>query len=107
MTKSFPIILIAMFLGACGERGENSVSLHHYNSTDQIYKKALKLANSEHPSYFPNAKKLGIDNQIKAIPVFTKDHECVYFINTSTIIIEETLPIYCFKYGSLELSHKL
>lgn len=96
-----------MFLGACAERNENSVRLHQYDSTEQIYEKALELARSEHPSYFSIAKEVGVENQIKGFRILGADYECVYFLNMSSIIIEEALPLYCFKNDSLEFFQKL
>ena len=84
-----------------------TISAFHYAPTEQIYIKALEIAKTEHASYFVTAKSVGIEGQIKGIRILGAHHECVLFLNKSSIIIEESLPLYCFKNRSLELSQEL
>ena len=98
---------LALFLSACERADGDAVRLHQYDESEEIYRQAVSMARSEHPSFFSTARDAGVEQDIKAIRILGRDNECVYFVNTSDIIIEESLPVYCFRNGTLEFSQNL
>lgn len=105
--KAIVIIAFVMILTACGSGDGDAVRLHEYDEAEEIYRKAITRARSEHPSYFSTARDVGVEGDIKGVRILGRENECVYFVNTSDIIIEESLPVYCFRNGTLEFSHNL
>lgn len=97
----------AIFLSACGSADGDAVRLHQYDDSEEIYRKAISIARSEYASFFSTARDVGVEQHIKGIRILGRENECVYFVNTSDIIIEESLPVYCFRNGTLEFSHSL
>ncbi len=107
MRKAIIALSFVMLLSACGRGDGDVVRLHQYDETEEIYRKAITRAKSEHPSYFSTARDVGVEKDIKGIRILGSENECVYFVNTSDIIIEESLPVYCFRNGTLEFSQTL
>ena len=107
MRKAIIIVSFVMLLSAC-ERGDgDAVRLHQYDETEEIYRKAIAMARSEYPAYFSTARDVGVEGDIKGICILGRENECVYFVNTSDIIIEESLPVYCFRNGTIEFAQNL
>jgi hypothetical protein len=93
-SMSLVCALFAALLVSC-KKEEPSVYI--YSDDDPVYEEALKLAKEGYPEYFEIVAEAGIEDHIRGMRVFGSDVECVYFHNSSSIIIEIALPLYCFE----------
>jgi hypothetical protein len=108
MRIALTLTLGAMLLStvACNSNSED-VRFHYYEKDDPIYKDALNRAQNENPKFFRIAEDLDIRDGIVAVRILGETHECVNFVNTTSIIIEDSLPLYCYDDSTRELSGKL
>ena len=93
-----------VFLSSCG-RGVPIAPV--YKKDDPLAQFALSAAHREYPEYFMTANQVGATQKIVQYQVYGRDHECVGFTNTSGIIIEMSLPLYCFNKKTGKLAYKL
>lgn len=95
MSALSALLASSFLLNSC-KKGGDDLSMLAYSKDNDLYAQAMKMAREEHPRYFEKIKKFGIEDEVVAIRVFPSKGECVYIYNTSSIIIHERLPMYCF-----------
>jgi hypothetical protein len=93
-------------LGIGGCKNDSSIG-YIYAHDDVKYRIAISDAKKNYPDYFSALSESGAEKYFRGRQIFGKDVECVAFENSSSIIIEINLPIYCFKKGTDVLTLKL
>lgn len=105
MRKYSPIYLALMVgLGGCSSAAPEG---YIYKSDDPKYVSALSDAKRDYPLYFDALSESKSEKFFVGRQVFGKEVECVVFENHSSVIIEISLPIYCFKKGTNDIISKL
>ena len=104
LSHHITLLIIFLCLSSCGNGDEEG---YIYNKDDVRFQLALDDAKRNYPTYFEALAKTGTEKYFKGRQVFGKDVECVTFENTSSIVIEIDLPMYCFEKGTDKMSYKL
>ncbi len=94
-------------LSSCTNEKKETNLANVEQTEKEIHAQVLDIARQENPSYFRSAREADIEDKIIIQDIYGREHHCIYFNNTSSIIIEKSLPIYCFEYSSKNLSHSL
>lgn len=89
---------------ACEQRDSSG---YIYADDDPRLIIALSDAKRENPKYFKALSQTGAIEHFIGRQVFGNTVECVVFENHSSIVMENSLPMYCFREGSTELIAKL